>query len=90
MREAELVLLAGAPGAQSAAEAHFQEGLEWARRQGALSWELRCAIGLARLRQVQGRSAQARRLLEPVYGRFTEGYATADLVTAKTLLTSLR
>jgi predicted ATPase/DNA-binding winged helix-turn-helix (wHTH) protein len=88
--KAELVLLAEVPDAQSAAEAYLEEGLDWARRQGALSWELRCGIALARLWHAQGRSAPARSLLEPVYGRFTEGFATADLVTAKTLLASLR
>lgn len=87
--KAELVLRAGAPDAPSSAEAHFKQALDWASRQGALSWELRCAIGLARLWQAQGDGARARKLLEPVYGRFSEGFATADLVAAKTLLASL-
>src|SRR6266446_4590739 len=45
----ELVLLQGAPGAAAAAEGHFRQALDWARRQGALSWELRTASSLARL-----------------------------------------
>ena len=61
-----------------------------ARRQDALSWELRCATSLARLWHGQRRTSQARKVLAPVYGRFTEGFETADLIAAKTLLASLR
>lgn len=50
--------------------------------------ELRCATGLARLWHAQGRTEPARELLTPLYGRFTEGFDTADLRTAKTLLAS--
>jgi hypothetical protein len=82
----ELFLLEGAPEAAVAAEGHYQQGLDWARRQGALSWELRCATSLARLWRDQARSKEARELLAPVYDRFTEGFATADLRAAKTLL----
>ena len=57
-----------------------------ARRQGALSWELRAATSLARLWRGQQRVDQARKLLAPVYRRFTEGFATADLIAAKALL----
>ena len=64
--------------------------LDWARRQGALSWELRTATSLARLRQDQGRAAEARSLLQPVYDRFSEGFETADLKTAKALLDSMQ
>ncbi len=63
--------------------------LDWARRQGALSWELRAATSLARLLRDQDRSADATALLQPVYDRFTEGFATADLKTAKALLDDL-
>jgi predicted ATPase/DNA-binding winged helix-turn-helix (wHTH) protein len=85
----ELALLRGAPGAAAAAEDHFQQALDWARRQGALSWELRAATSLARLLCDEGRCADAKALLQPVYDRFTEGFATADLKAAKTLLDDL-
>ena len=69
-----------------AAEEHFLQALDWAHRQGALSWELRAATSLARLRHQQDRTAEARRFLAPVYDRFTEGFGTADLKAAKALL----
>jgi predicted ATPase len=59
-------------------------------RQGALSWELRAAMSLARLLRDQGRSADALALLQPVYDRFTEGFDTADLQAAKALIDALR
>ena len=71
------------------AEDHFLQGLDLARRQGARSWELRCATSLARLWRDQARSKEARELLTPVYDRFTEGFATADLRAAKALLEEL-
>jgi predicted ATPase/DNA-binding winged helix-turn-helix (wHTH) protein len=86
----ELFLLQGAPGAAAAAEGQFQQALDWARRQGALSWELRCATSLARLWRNQTRSNEARELLAPVYDRFTEGFDTADLKAAKALIDDLR
>jgi hypothetical protein len=86
----ELVLLQGAPEAAAAAEGHFRQALDWARRQGALSWELRAATSLARLLRDQGRPADATALLQPIYDRFTEGFDTADLKTAKVLLSSAR
>ena len=85
----ELLLLQGAPGAAATAEDHFRQALDWARRQGALSWEVRAATSLARLLRDQGRSAEATALLQPVYDRFTEGFATADLKAAKALLDDL-
>jgi predicted ATPase len=85
----ELLLLQRAPGAAAVAEGHFRQALDWARRQGALSWELRAATSLARLWRNQGRPAEAMALLQPVYGRFTEGFATADLKAAKALLDDL-
>jgi predicted ATPase len=66
----ELFLLQGAPGAASTAEDHFRQALDWAHRQGALSWELRAATSLARLWRDQHRVTEARALLGPVYGRF--------------------
>ncbi|HEX4153156.1 MAG TPA: hypothetical protein VHY75_13195, partial [Steroidobacteraceae bacterium] len=86
----ELLLLQRAPGAGAAAEDHFRQALDWARRQGALSFELRAATSLARLLRDQGRSADALAPLQPVYGRFTEGFETADLKAAKVLLDALR
>jgi len=85
----ELVLLQGVPGASPAAEGLFRQALDWARRQGALSWELRAATSLARLLSDQGHSADATALLQPVYDRFTEGFATADFKAARTLLEGL-
>jgi predicted ATPase len=85
----ELLVLEDAPEAAAAPEVHYQQGLDWARRQGALSWELRCATSLARLWRDQARSREARALLAPVYDRFTEGFETADLRTAKALIDEL-
>ena len=76
-------------GDTSAAEDHFCRSLDLARRQGALSWELRTATSLARLRRDTGRIRGARELLSSVYGRFTEGFGTADLRSAKALIEKL-
>src|SRR5216684_5521845 len=86
----ELLLLERVPSAVATAEVCFQQALDVARRQGALSWELRSATSLARLWRGQQRVNQARKLLGPVYRRFTEGFETADLVAARTLLASIR
>jgi tetratricopeptide (TPR) repeat protein len=86
----ELLLLQGVPAAAAAAEEHFRQALNEARRWGALSWELRAATSLARWLRDQGRIAEARDLLAQVYERFTEGFDTADLVAAKGLLQELR
>ena len=75
--------------ATAKAEDSFREALDWARRQGALSWELRAATSLARLLRDQGKVQQARELLAPVYGWFTEGFDTRDLKEAKALLEEL-
>jgi predicted ATPase/DNA-binding winged helix-turn-helix (wHTH) protein len=85
----ELLLLQGEPGAAAAAEDHFRLALDWARRQGALAWELRTASSLARFWRDQHRVKKARELLESVYSRFTEGFASADLQAAKSLLEEL-
>jgi predicted ATPase len=86
----ELVLLQNAPGAAGAAEDCFREAIDWARRQTALSWELRAAISLARLWRDLDRRKQARELLVQAYERFTEGFATSDLGSAKALIDDLR
>ena len=85
----ELLLLQGAPGAAAVAEDHFRQALDWARQQGALSWELRAATSLARLLRDRDRIDEARDLLAGVYGRFTEGFGTADLREAKRLIDAL-
>jgi hypothetical protein len=86
----KLLLLQAENGSAAAAEAHFRQALEWARRQNALSWELRAANSLARLLHDQGWSSDALAFLLPVYARFTEGFETTDLKAAKALLDELR
>ena len=71
------------------AEAHFERALAVARQQQAKSWELRAAMSMARLWRDQGKMQQARELLAPVYGWFTEGFDTCDLKEAKALLEEL-
>ena len=85
----ELLLLQGASNAAAAAEEQFLAALDWARRQELLSWELRGATSLARLWHRQRRTSQARKLLASVYGRFSEGFGTADLIAAKAVLEAL-
>jgi predicted ATPase/DNA-binding winged helix-turn-helix (wHTH) protein len=85
----EFLLLQGAQGAATEAEGHFRQALDWARRQGALSLELRAAMSLARLMRAQGFSPDAAALLQPVHDRFTEGFDTADLKAAEALLDEL-
>ena len=71
------------------AEAYFERALAVARQQQAKSWELRAAMSLARLWRDQRKLQQARELLAPVYGWFTEGFDTRDLKEAKALLEQL-
>ena len=73
----------------SKAQKHFERALDVARAQQAKSWELRAAMSLARLWRDQGKVQQARELLAPVYGWFTEGFDTRDLKEAKALLDEL-
>jgi predicted ATPase len=72
-----------------AAEASFREAIAVARQQGARGWELRVATSLAHLLLDRGRRIDARELLAPVYGWFTEGFDTPDLQKAKALLDAL-
>jgi predicted ATPase len=74
---------------QHDAEVCFQQALDVSRQQQAKSLELRAAMSLARLWQQQGKRTEARALLAPVYGWFTEGFDTADLQEAKVLLEAL-
>ena len=86
--QGELLLHQATPDA-SQAEACFQQALAIARHQQAKSWELRAAMSLSRLWQQQGKRNEARELLAPVYGWFTEGFDTADLQEARALLDAL-
>ena len=72
------------------AEKYFEQALSVARAQQAKSWELRAAMSMARLWRNQGKPQQARELLAPVYGWFTEGFETRDLKEAQALLDELR
>jgi predicted ATPase/class 3 adenylate cyclase len=80
---------AGARQQGQEAEACFQQALDIARRQQAKSWELRAAMSLSRLWQQQGKRAEARQLLAPIYNWFTEGFDTTDLQEARVLLEAL-
>jgi predicted ATPase len=71
------------------AEGNLVRSLELSREQGSRAWELRTATDLAALWAGQGRAADARALLRPLYEQFTEGSGTADLETAKNLLAKL-
>ena len=73
-------------GHSEAAEELYRKALSIARQQEAKLWELRAAASLARLRRDQGRGAEARDILTPVYGWFTEGFDTPDLREARALL----
>jgi predicted ATPase len=84
----EIALVSPHVGAAEAEE-YFQRALAVARQQQAKSWELRAAMSLARLWRSQGKVQQARELLAPVYGWFTEGFDTLDLKEAKALLGAL-
>ena len=91
--QAETLRLRGevllAIGDHPGAEASYGESLALARRQNAKLWELRTAMSLARLRCDQGKRAEARDLLAPVYDWFSEGFGTPVLQEAKTLLDAL-
>jgi predicted ATPase len=93
--EAELHRMAGdialrSPRQNAAqAQAYFERALAVARQQQAKSWELRAAMSMARLWRDQGKRNEARELLAPVYGWFTEGFDTLDLREAKALLNEL-
>jgi class 3 adenylate cyclase len=76
-------------GDLAGAERNYLASLEWAREQQAKSWELRTATSLARLWQGQGKRKEAYDLLAPIYGWFTEGFDTKDLIEAKALLAEL-
>ena len=85
----ELLMQQGTRPQEGEAEARFAQALAIARRQGTKALELRAALSLSRLWQQQGKPQDASALLAPVYGWFTEGWATADLQEARTLLDEL-
>ena len=85
----ELLLRQGPRPTWEEAEACFQQALAIARQQQAPSWELRAAMSLARLWQHQGKRAEARELLAPIYDWFTVGFDTADIQEARVLLEEL-
>ena len=85
--DGDLVLATG--GAPEEAAARYQQALDIARAQEAKSFELRAATSLARLWRDQGRHAEARDLLAPLYAWFSEGLDTGDLKDAKALLDEL-
>ena len=84
----EIALMSPEPDAAKA-EAYFERALGVARDQQARSFELRAAMSMARLWREQGKRDEARELLAPVYGWFTEGFDTLDLKQAKALLDEL-
>jgi predicted ATPase len=85
----ELLLHASEYRSVVAAEQSFDRALQVARSQGALFWELRTAISLARLRASQDRPADAHRTLASVYEKFTEGFESSDLTNAKAMMAQL-
>ena len=84
----EIALMSPEPDAAKA-EAYLERALAVARKQQAKSSELRAAMSVARLWRDQGKPQQAREVLAPVYGWFTEGFDTSDLKEAKALLDAL-
>jgi predicted ATPase len=83
------LMLASPTHGEVSAEKQFQRALMVAREQGAKALELRAAISMVRLWRNQGKRAEARDLLAPIYGWFTEGFDTPDLKEAKALLDEL-
>jgi predicted ATPase len=71
---------------EAGAELTLERALGVAREQGALSWELRASMTMARLWSKQGRAQEGRQLVASVYARFTEGFETSDIRDAKQLL----
>jgi predicted ATPase len=80
------LILARSPDAQGEAENCFNRSLEIAQRQDAKTWQLRTTTSLCRLRKSQGRAEEGRQKLSEIFGLFTEGFETPDLVDAKSLL----
>jgi predicted ATPase len=87
--KAELLIQADIDQSLSSAERCLNEGLDSARVQGALFWELRCALGLARLEKTTSLRTDARQTLAEVYGKFARGLDAADLQCSRALLDEL-
>jgi tetratricopeptide (TPR) repeat protein len=87
--KAELFLAQGGASGAETAERLFLQAIDWSHRQGALSWELRTAIGLSRMWSDQGRVAEAHGILSSAYNRFTEGCDTADMKLARIVLENI-
>jgi predicted ATPase len=85
----KVLLQQAADASAQAAEKCFNQAAEMAREQGALSWKLRIALSLARLRVAQGRENEARKILLPVFEQFPEGFGTVDLRAPKAFLDGL-
>ena len=85
----ELLLMQSTSQDEAGAESCFRQALDTASRQDALSWEVRAATSLALLLRDRGRPADGKELLQPIYARFTEGFDTADLKSAKALLDAI-
>lgn len=85
-KHGEHLLQHGNADASASAEEAFRRAMDIARRQGALSWELRAAMSLARTWTGNGRFAEASELVAPIHARFSEGFETADLRLARTLV----
>jgi predicted ATPase len=88
--KAELLMTGDDLGDEAEADTLLIRSIDEANRQGAHFWELRAATSLARLCVSQGRDADATAVLLPVYGRFTEGFATADLQAARAVLDKIQ
>jgi predicted ATPase/DNA-binding winged helix-turn-helix (wHTH) protein len=86
--KAELLMAQGGARALEAAEHCLVESLDWARKQGALSWELRTTLSLYRLQASRGRPADAISGLKTVFARFDQGFGTTDLLEASKILES--
>ena len=83
------VLLAVSSNNHAEAEGCFSQALDIARRQQTKSWELRAAVSLCRLWQLQGKVEEARKMLSEIHGWFTEGFDAPDVIDAKALLDEL-
>jgi predicted ATPase len=88
LRVKGLIALSGERDEAAAADLFSKSGA-LARKQGALAWELRAAMNLGQLWVTQSRASDALGLLEPLYGRFTEGFETVDLIAASRLIEEL-
>jgi hypothetical protein len=86
--KAELLIAQGGAKAKEAAERCFIESLDWACKQGALSWELRTTLGLYRLGASGGKQSDVLPRLQSVFARFDQGFDSSDLLEASKILKS--